>query len=87
MHGLIVESEQAASNTYTLHVTWAPVVRDSGKLTRMCMVSSPPAPPLFPLSVCEWLSPSLTYSCVFSIYPLSIYICALARTPFDLHPS
>ena len=35
--GLVVVSEQARRNQYSLDISWSPLVRDTGKMTRMCL--------------------------------------------------
>lgn len=37
--GLVVVSEQARPNHYSLQISWTPLVRDTGKTTRMCLES------------------------------------------------
>jgi hypothetical protein len=38
-HSSSSSSQGASGNAYTLHVRWAPVVRDTGKTTEMCFVA------------------------------------------------
>ena len=35
--GLVVVSEQARRSQYSLDISWAPLLRDTGKMTRMCL--------------------------------------------------